>query len=583
MMERFRGGSIGMDVDRAAIKAVQVSKAADGFILQHVGYHRLPEGAIIEGEVADSEMLAREMKEFWDLHSFRGKSVILGVAGRNVIVRFVDFPRLSPEDLDSAMNFQAEEHVPMPIGDAVLDHIVLGPSAENPDEDRVLLVAAHRAMISGYTAAARSGGLRPTGIDVKALALMRSALPDALFDNEETVLLLDIGTEISNLVIVQNRMPTLTQFIPLGFRDFSQAVAEAANIEADEADRQALNPNANIGSFLHDTDDENRIQPSSEAETLALDPYDPKNEGYGDGESGEGYTGDEAIELEPRSIRGDEEGSRGTSEPFDDGSEKSGPERTSGGREGHGDAMSDEGASSGERGVGSGRSFGGGVSGGRASGGDDLSEEDDGAGSESAGAESEKEGGSSGGNEEATESISGERAGGGYGESEEDGGTVEGGEVAESDSGESGFGGVNSETGRMSEESGEDAGGSVVEGGGSVDEAKTEELSSDPALMYDVRRGLEDAAGRLAEEVQRSVEFHNSRSDAREVARIFISGEGSLVRGLDGYIEDLLGVATERARPAAKLAANRSNVSDEQLGAMESVLAISLGLAMEDE
>lgn len=486
-MERFRGGTIGLDVDRGAIKAVQVSKAGDGYVLRHVGYHRLPEGAIIEGEVADSEMLAKEIKDFWDLHSFRGKSVVLGVAGRNVIVRFVDFPRLSPEDLDSALGFQAEEHIPMPLDDAVLDHVVLGASTENPEEDRVLLVAAHRDMISGYTSAVRSGGLRPTGIDVKALALMRSTLPDALFDNEETVLLLDIGTEISNLVVVQNRMPTLTQFIPIGFRDFSEAVAEAAAIEPDEADKQALNPRANIGSILDESEDDD-ARLSGESETLALDPYNPESEVEEAGDGGEAGplagTRDAGFETSKEGEVPEEE----PQAPSDDSPEVSEPE---------------EGDVSGDEPVGE----------------ETLGDED-------------------GVDEETTD-----------GETAEARPAVEAREEEEPD----------------------------------VHEAKTEELSVDPALMYDVRRGLEEAAGRLAEEVQRSVEFHNSRPDARYVSRIFISGEGALVWGLDGYIQDLLGVTTEKARPSTKLTENRSNVSDEQLAAMEPVLAIALGLAMEDE
>lgn len=501
-MERFRGGTIGMDVDRGAIKAVQVSKAADGYVLQHVGYHRLPEGAIIDGEVADSEMLAKEIKEFWDLHSFKGKSVILGVAGRNVIVRFVTFPRLSPEDLASAMGFQAEEHIPMPLEDAVLDYIVLGPSTENPEEDNVLVVAAHRAMISGYTAAARSGGLKPAGIDVKALSLMRSTLPDVLFDNEETVLLLDIGTEISNLVVVQSGRPTLTQFIPLGFRDFSQAVAEAADIEADLAEKQALNPRASIGSILDEPEENNEttVESSSEAETLALDSIQPQHEGQ--------HPTDAEQEEEQEATEDSQ-----TFSPREDAADR--PEETP--ETGDPENVEPE-------------------------------------GKEPRRTESESE------DESRSSEPDGER-------DERDEGASEDGDDAEAT--------IEAET--ESDAQAED------EAGVSSDEARTEELSSDPALMYDVRRGLEDAARRLAEEVQRSVEYHDSRPDAREVSRVLISGEGALVRGLDGYLADLLGVATERARPAGKLSANRSNVSDEQFGAMEPVLAIALGLAMEDE
>jgi type IV pilus assembly protein PilM len=98
-----------------------------------------------------------------------------------------------------------------------------------------------------------------------------------------------------------------------------------------------------------------------------------------------------------------------------------------------------------------------------------------------------------------------------------------------------------------------------------------------------VRRGLEEAVQALAEDVHRSIEYHHSQPGTREVSQAFVSGEGALIPGLDAYLRELLGVATHRANPAEKLGANKSNVSDEQLAAMEPVLAVALGLAMEEE
>ena len=363
--------TIGLDIDRGALKAVQVSRSAGEFTLRHVGYHRLPPGAVLEGEVADVELLGAEIREFWSSHSFKGKSVILGVANSRVVVRLLDFPRMEEEDLKSAITFEAQEHIPMPLDEAILDYVVLGPQAEGSDLDRILVVAAHRDMIGGYTAALRDGGLKPAGIDVKALALTRSALPDTFFD-EGATLLLDIGTELTNLAITQGSNPTLTRFIPSGLDRFVEAVSEAADLPEDQAEREALNPRVKLGSDPEVTD-----APSQEEE-------------------------------------------------------------------------------------------------------------------------------------------------------EED-----------------------------------------------------EEL--DPALVYDVRRGLEEAVQALAEDVHRSVEYHHSQPGTREVSQAFISGEGALVPGLDAYLRELLGVPTHRANPVDKLGANKSNVSDEQLAAMEPVLAVALGLAMEEE
>ena len=375
-MERLRGigrlggsGAIGLDIDRGAIKAVQLAASGGAYTLRHVGYHRLPPGVIAGGEVADPEQLAAEIKEFWSAHSFKGRSVILGVANQRVIVRLLNFPHMPEEDLKSAIGFEAQDHIPMSLDEAVLDYVVLGPQTEGSDIDRILVVAAHREMLEGYTAAVRGGGLRPTGMDVKALSLTRSTAPEGFFD-EEATLLLDVGTELSSLVVVQGG-PTLTRFIPIGFEDFVRSVSEAADLPEDEAEKQALDPRSRLG-----------------------------------------YEGGQEVLEEERNA---------------------------------------------------------------------------------------------------------------------------------------------------------------------------EDEDFDPALVYDVRRGLEDAVQTLAEDVQRSIEYHHSQPDSREVSRVYVSGEGALISGFDVYFGELLGLPTQRGNPVTKLAANRSNVSDAQLAAMEPVLAVAFGLAMEDD
>jgi type IV pilus assembly protein PilM len=373
-----RSGTIGVDIDRGSIKAVQLQSSGAGYVLQHVGYHKLPPGVIVEGEVADQNLLAAEIREFWDSHSFKGRSITFGVSNQKVVVRLLDFPHMRPEDLQGAISFEAQDHIPMPLDEAVLDYVVLGPREERADLDRVLVVAAQREMISRYTSAVRAGGLRTEGVDVKALSLTRSTLPDPFFGEDGAVLLLDVGTEITNLVVADRGNPVLTRFVPVGLTDFVSAVVELADLPEDQAERQALDPRVNLGDGL--------------------------------------------VEKQPQEEQPQEE---------------------------------------------------------------------------------------------------------------------------------------------------------------EVEDEEAEDF--DPALVYDVRRGLEGAAQTLADEVQRSIEHHRSQEAARDVSRVLISGEAALIPGLDVYLGDLLGVPTGRGKPVDKLSANRSNIEDAQLRAMEPVLAVAFGLAMEDE
>ena len=97
-------------------------------------------------------------------------------------MRLLTVLRMEEEDLESAISFEARNHITMALDEAVFDYVVLGPQQKGSDLDRILVVAAHRGMIRRYTSAVRADGLKPAGIDVKALALTRSTLPHTFFD-----------------------------------------------------------------------------------------------------------------------------------------------------------------------------------------------------------------------------------------------------------------------------------------------------------------------------------------------------------------------------------------------------------------
>ena len=61
--------------------------------------------------------------------------VRLGIANQRVVVRTLRLPAIEdPKELDAAVRFQAQEQIPMPIDQAVLDHRVVGGVAAD-DED----------------------------------------------------------------------------------------------------------------------------------------------------------------------------------------------------------------------------------------------------------------------------------------------------------------------------------------------------------------------------------------------------------------------------------------------------------------
>ena len=130
----------------------------------------LAPGVVRDGEVVDVETLAAVLRNLFAEHKL-GRRVRIGVANQRIVMRTVDLPPLEdPKEIASAVRFQAQEHIPMPLDQAVLEHHSLGlvETADGP-RTRVVLVAARRDMIERLLEATQArrpatAGDRPVGV-----------------------------------------------------------------------------------------------------------------------------------------------------------------------------------------------------------------------------------------------------------------------------------------------------------------------------------------------------------------------------------------------------------------------------------
>jgi type IV pilus assembly protein PilM len=176
------------------------------------------------------EALATALHDLFSEHDL-DRRVRIGVANQRIVVRTLELPPISdPKELAAAIRFQAPEQVPMPLDQAVLDHVVLG-MAETPagPRMRVLLVAARRDMIERLLSTARSAGLKPEGIDLAAFAMVR-ALPRS----EDTVLQLAVGGVV-NMAVARRGQCLFTRVVGGGLEAMAVELAERSSITLEEA------------------------------------------------------------------------------------------------------------------------------------------------------------------------------------------------------------------------------------------------------------------------------------------------------------------------------------------------------------
>jgi type IV pilus assembly protein PilM len=166
---------VGLDINASSIAAVELRTNGSVEVVGH-GVAPLAPGVFREGEVVDPDALGAALKQLFSERKL-GNTVRLGIANQRVAVRTLYLPPIpDPKELATAIRFQAQENIPMPIDRVVLDWEVVGHvEGENGERQiEVVVVAARREMVQAMVAAMNSAGLRAEGIDLSAFGMIRA-------------------------------------------------------------------------------------------------------------------------------------------------------------------------------------------------------------------------------------------------------------------------------------------------------------------------------------------------------------------------------------------------------------------------
>ena len=153
---------IGLDIEPGYVAAVETRSGR--VAVERAAVAPLAPGVVREGEVVDVDTLAAVLRKLF-ADSKLGRRVRVGVANQRIVMRTLDLPPITDaKEIASAVRFQAQEHIPMPLDQAVLEHHSLGivETAEGP-RTRVVLVAARRDMIDKLLEATRQRRASPAG------------------------------------------------------------------------------------------------------------------------------------------------------------------------------------------------------------------------------------------------------------------------------------------------------------------------------------------------------------------------------------------------------------------------------------
>jgi len=222
---------LGIDIGSKSIKVIELTGTAGSWQLKSsgaVGYAGVsPDKATVD---SDFTAIAEVLKKIIAQIGISSKDVNLAIPEALAFTRVIKFPMLSDEEVASAVKWEAEQYIPIPVNEAVVQYVILERN-QSLSSVSVLLVAAPKNVVEKYVKIAKLAGLIPVSAETELTALARS-----LAAEKGTSMILDLGSSATDMSIVKDGNTVFTRSIPVAGEAFTRAVAQSFGIEPVQAE-----------------------------------------------------------------------------------------------------------------------------------------------------------------------------------------------------------------------------------------------------------------------------------------------------------------------------------------------------------
>lgn len=246
--------SVGLDIGSKTIKVVELARDGGKFRLKAAGAVAFT-GLELQhlSEEKDFATLALAVKKLFHDAKISSKDITIALPESLVFTRTLRFPLLTDQEVASAVKWEAEEYIPIPLNEAIVQHQILERrETGTPPQVLVLLVAAPRVLVEKFVKVVNMAGLNCINVETELLSLTRSLAPV-----DQTAMIIDFGAQSTDLAITKNEQLVLSRSIQTAGEAFTRAVAQylgVANAQAEEYKRTyGLSPEqleGKVGSAL---------------------------------------------------------------------------------------------------------------------------------------------------------------------------------------------------------------------------------------------------------------------------------------------------------------------------------------------
>jgi type IV pilus assembly protein PilM len=231
-------GVVGIDIGSSAVKLVELKERRAGeYHLERVGLEPLSPEAIVDGSIMDSSLVVEAINRLADESGVRGTNYATSLSGHSVIIKKIQVPTMTDEELAESIQWEAEQYIPFDINDVRLDYTVFPGTDADRDSMEVLLVAVKRDKVNDYVSVISQAGKTPVIVDVDAFAVQNAYEANYEVDPHEVVALVNMGAGVTTINVLARGSSVFWRDISIGGNQFTEALQREYSLSFAHAER----------------------------------------------------------------------------------------------------------------------------------------------------------------------------------------------------------------------------------------------------------------------------------------------------------------------------------------------------------
>lgn len=222
--------AFGLDISDSSLKFVQFNTKGNYFKLQTYGERDLKPGIVEDGSIKKPKQLAGVLREALSQEKLP-RHVVVSLPGEAVFLSLLQVPPVGEEELGSAIQVEAEAHIPINLQNAYWDYHVLPFNSQGVHH--VLVTAARRRSIDVYLNVLQDAGLNVLAVEPESASIARAAIKGEF--SKRPVLIVEIGANRTRLIVFVADSVVFVGSAPYSTMLGATALAQKLKIDVSDA------------------------------------------------------------------------------------------------------------------------------------------------------------------------------------------------------------------------------------------------------------------------------------------------------------------------------------------------------------